>query len=54
MMHELYILWYAKGTCWDEATFNSKKIKLIALAVIELHLSEGISKSVNQQKNLLL
>jgi len=35
----------AKGTSRDEATSNSKKkkIKPIALAVIELRLSEGIS-----------
>ena len=28
----------------DEATSNSAKIKLIALVIMELHLSEGISK----------
>ena len=32
----------------DEATLNSEEIKPIALAVIELHLPEGISKSDNQ------
>ena len=31
---------------WAEATSNSEKIKPIALAVIELRLSEGISQSV--------
>ena len=36
------------GTSWAEATLNSKKIKLIVFAVIELHLSEGISQSVSQ------
>ena len=35
-----------KGTCWAETTSNSEKIKPIALAVIELCLSEGISQSV--------
>ena len=35
-----------KGTCQAEATSNSEKIKPIALAVIELRLSEGISQSV--------
>ena len=30
--------------CLAEATLNSEKIKPIALAVIELHLSEGISQ----------
>ena len=37
-----------KGTCWAEATLNSEKIKPVALAVIELRLSEGISQSVTQ------
>ena len=36
-----------KGTCRAEATSNSEKIKPIALAVIELRLSEGISQSVS-------
>ena len=42
-----------KGTCPAEATPNSEKIKPIALAVIELRLSEGIiqflSKSVTRK-----
>ena len=33
-----------KGTCRAEATSNSERIKPVALAVIELHLSEGISQ----------
>ena len=37
-----------KGTCQAEATSNSEKIKPVALAVIELHLSEGINQSVTQ------
>ena len=37
-----------KGTCRAEATSNSEKIKPVALAVIELRLSEGISQSVSQ------
>jgi len=32
-----------KGTTQAEATSNSEKIKLVALAVIELRWSEGIS-----------
>ena len=32
--------------CPDKATSNSEKIKPVALAVIELRLSEGISQSV--------
>ena len=37
-----------KGTSQADVALNSKKIKLGALAVIELHLSEGISQSVSQ------
>ena len=33
-----------KGTCWAEATLNSEKIKPVALAVIELRLSEDTSQ----------
>ena len=35
-----------KGTCQAEATSNSEKIKPVALAIIELRLSEGISQAV--------
>jgi len=38
----------AKGTSRAEATSNSEKIKFVALAIVELHESEGISQSVNQ------
>ena len=34
----------SKGTSQAEATLNSEKINPVALAVIELHLSEGISQ----------
>ena len=37
-----------KGTCQAEATSNSEIIKLIALAIIELRLSEGISQLLTQ------
>ena len=43
-----------KGTSWAEAMSNSETIKPVALAVIELRLSEGIdisqllSQSVSQ------
>ena len=37
-----------KGTCRAEAMSNSEKIKPVALAVIKLRLSEGISQSVSQ------
>ena len=37
-----------EGTCWAEAMSNSEKIKPVALAVIELHLSEGISQLLSQ------
>ena len=33
---------------WDEATLNSEEIKPVATAIIELHLSEGISRPVSQ------
>ena len=33
-----------KGTSWDEATLISEKIKSVVLAIVELCLSEGISK----------
>ena len=32
----------------DEATLNSEEIKPVAIAIIELHLSEGISKYMPQ------
>ena len=41
-----YVLQHAKGTSRAKATSNSEKIKPVALAIIELHLSEGISQSV--------
>ena len=37
-----------KGTSRAEATLNSEKIKPVALAIIELHLSEGISELLSQ------
>ena len=37
-----------KGTFGAEVMSNSKKIKLVALAIVELRLSEGISYSVSQ------
>jgi len=52
---------WQKGTSLDEATVNSEEIKPVAIAIIELRLSKGISQSisqsviqpVSQQKNLL-
>jgi len=35
----------AKGTSWAETTSNSKKIKPLALAIVELHESEGIRQA---------
>ena len=44
-----------KGTSQAEVTSNSAKIKLVALAVIELRLSEGtVSQSVSQSVTYLL
>ena len=33
-----------KGTSQDEAMSNSEKIKPVAVAIIELHFSEGIGQ----------
>jgi len=38
----------AKGTSWAKATLNSKKVKPIALAFVELCESEGIRQLVSQ------
>ena len=48
MIRALYVLWYAKRHILDKATLNSEKIKPIALAVIELHLPEGIRQAGRQ------
>ena len=45
MMCVLCILCYAKGTSRDEATSNSETIKPTALAIVELHLPEGIRQA---------
>jgi len=37
----------AKGTSWAEAMLNSKKIKPVALAIVEICKSEGIRQAVN-------
>jgi len=38
----------SKGTSRAEATLNSEKIKPVALAIVELHKSDGIRQSVRQ------
>jgi len=43
LKNALHILRYAKSTSQAEATSNSEKIKPVALAVIKLRRSEGIS-----------
>ena len=48
MKNALHILWYAKRHLSGRSDVNSEKIKSIALAVIKLHLSEGISQAVSQ------
>jgi len=45
--HLNYCGWW-KGISTDEATFNSEEIKPVAIAIIKLHVSEGISRSVSQ------
>jgi len=42
-----------KGTFQVEATSNSEKIKPVALAIIEICLTEGISQAVSQKEILL-
>ena len=44
----LELLQLAKGTALDEVMLNSEEIKALAIAVIELRLSEGINKGVSQ------
>jgi len=39
---------WQKGTSPDEAMLNSEEIKPLAIASIELCLSEGISKRVSE------
>ena len=46
MKNALYVLRYAKSTSLAEVTSDSEKIKPVALAVVELPLSEGISQLV--------
>ena len=46
-MHYMYC-GMPKGTSQAEATSNSEKIKPVALAVIKLRLSEGISCTLSQ------
>ena len=41
-----------KGMCPAEAMSNSEIIKPVALAVIELRLSEGISQSVTHDQSV--
>ena len=40
MMQALKLLWLVS---WDETMLNSEEIKPVALTIIELRLSEGIS-----------
>ena len=39
---------WQKGMSPDEVMLNSEEIKAVAIVVIELHLSEGISKGVSE------
>jgi len=47
-MRTLELQRLAKGPSRDETMLNSEKIKPIALVIIELRLSEGISQIVSQ------
>jgi len=44
MKNVLHVQWYGKR---HQVTSNSEKIKLIALAIVELHESEGIRQAVS-------
>ena len=46
-MHWMYCS-MPKDTSWAEVTLNSKNFKPVALAIIQLHLSEGIRQLVSQ------
>jgi len=41
----LYVQWHGKDISWAEVTSNSKKIKPVALAIVELHEFEDISQA---------
>ena len=41
-------MYIPKDTCRAEVTSNSEKIKSIVLAVIELHLPEGMPEGISQ------
>ena len=45
------LLRLAKSTSLEKVTLNSIEIKPVAITIIELCLSEGISKLVNQLVN---
>jgi len=47
MKNALMFSGMAKGTSWAKTTLNSKKIKPVALLIVELRESEGIRQSVN-------
>ena len=49
MMQALEVLWLAKWHFSGQSdVLNSEEIKPVAIDIIKLHLSEGISKSVSQ------
>ena len=46
---------YIKGTSQAEVTSNSEKLKLVVFAIIELHLSKGISQLLSKSvENIIL
>ena len=52
MIQALELLQLAKGTSPDEATSNSAKIKPIALVVVELRLSKGVSEWMSESQSV--
>jgi len=51
MKNALYVQWHSKRHL---STSNSEKIKSVALAIVELRESEGISQSVSQSVRQLV
>jgi len=48
MKNAVYVLWYANRHLSTEALLNGEKVKPVALAIVELCLTEGIRQSVSQ------
>ena len=49
ILNALYVLRYTKRHLSGQSDINSEKIKPIALAVIKLRLSDGISQAISRK-----